>query len=327
MTDRDRKRRGTPFSEPASYEDKPMPEPKRGVIGQMLQPRFPDASIPRAGISLVRGMLAAASSVWVVVMVAALTFSVWLGMLAAGFQGPFAWMASLFALPPVGSAFDVSVGFRFFGVTQGGMLFALAVVVGRSILFALLTALVVDSLRGVRSSGLSLVRGLMILPMTLAVNLLSMAIFIVAPQVAGVIGGGPGLFLEMGAFAIFLYLLAFAPFIALAERRSVADSVSRSVHNARVPGAGNLTFAIMYVIAALVVALGSQQVTAKLGVNPSIVGWLTVILINFIHVGCYAAFGYRYFWVSEVAPTFELNPQAVAAQARANQGKSRRGRR
>ena len=132
----------------------------------------------------------------------------------------------------------------------------------RAVIMAILLAAVVQTLEeGKMSPGVAL-RGIRVLPTTLAVGILSMAFITFATILGGYLGLGISLLLWVASQVLSLYLFAFAPVMAVAERRSMPESLSRSIRAGRMPGAGNLTIASLYVILNVVILQFDRAPTA-----------------------------------------------------------------
>jgi hypothetical protein len=114
----------------------------------------------------------------------------------------------------------------------------------------------------------------------------------------------------LGSLVVGIYLFGFAPTIAAAEGRSVPDCLSRSIRAGRMPGAGNLGFAMLYVIPAIAVLLIPGKPGSGIGVNPTIGAWVFVLAINLLQISILAAYSFRYLSVADDVP--ERAPRAKA---------------
>jgi hypothetical protein len=284
-------------------DDRPAAAPRRGLLDGIFAPRFADPSVPKKSISLFRGAIAAASSPALVGSVILSVFAAWLVLIAAGFQGPFSVMASLFALPPVGIWFDVAMTSRLFGAS--GLIAVFILIAVRSVLLGLFASFGVDALTGVRTDRWSVVRALRILPVTLAVCLLGLGLTTLANVMILFMGPGLGLLLAVASLAAGVYLFGFAPAIAVAEGRNVPEALARSVRTARMPGSSNLMLAAFYALGALAIFVTTAG--GKLGVNPTLEGWAVVLFINFLHVAILTAFAFRYLSVADASTARSKN--------------------
>ena len=276
--------------------------PRRGLLDSILAPKVAgSSSMPSLRSSLARGVAVVAGTPAIAVGVAAVIIIEWLVALALGFEGPFASFATALALPPVGSAFDLTLSVGLFG-QQAGLLAALGFVVVRAIVQALFVAAIVEVLRSSPLGRWTLVRALRTLPATLAVGMAAVGIITIAGQVGALIGTF-GLFLNLGALVVGVYLLAFGPVIAASETRRLADSLGRSIRAARMPGSGNLTLAAIYVFLSFVMVLPLiPWPGSKLGVNPTVGAWVVVLVANLLHMVMQATVAYRYLSVAGEVP-------------------------
>ena len=105
------------------------------------------------------------------------------------------------------------------------------------------------------------------------------------------LGQGFGLLILLASLVVGLYLFVFAPVIAVDEGRTMPEALGRSIRAARMPGAGNLMLAALYVVPfAVIVAPGEPG--SLMGVNPTIGAW--VFVLGLPHVVLLAAFAFRY---------------------------------
>ena len=212
--------------------------------------------MPKIPVSLARGVVAMLSSPVLLVAIPAAVVLEWLAVVALGFQGPFSLFAHALAIPPIGTAFDASMSTGIYG-GQAGLVYIIAFVIFRALLMAIITVAVVQVLDDGRVSASAVPRGLRIVPVTLAVGFMNMGILTLATVLLQFLGG-IGLLLEMAGLVLGVYLFVFAPIMAAAEGRGMAESLSRGIRSARIPGAGNLLMAALYVFpsVALLVAQG-----------------------------------------------------------------------
>lgn len=294
---------------------KPEP-PRRGLLDSILSPRVAGATpMPRIRTSLARAATIVATTPSLVVAAAVVVIVQWLGVLALGYEGPFAIFVNALALPPVGTSFDASLSTALFGL-QGGFVAILAFVVLRAIVQAVLVAIIVEVLRSSSLGRWTAVRALRTLPAALAVNMAGMGLLTLASIIGPLLGPAFGLLIQMGALVGGVYLLSFAPVIAADEGRRLAEAMGRSVRAARMPGAGNLTLAAIYVVASVALLVAPGKPGSDLGVNPSAGAWAMVLAVNLAHVVVQAAIAFRYLSVAdalpEVAPRKSAQPRGRA---------------
>jgi hypothetical protein len=260
-----------------------------------------ESAMPKMRTSVARGFVTVAASPVLVVGSFLVLIVLWLVVIACGYQGPFATMSSALALPPLGTSFDATLATGIFGL-QGGIVGITAFVVLRGVLIALLTAGVVEALDTGRVSTASAVNGLRALPVSLATSVLGVAFLTLSSFFAPLLGPGFGILIQVGGLVLGVYLFVFAPVIAVAERRTLPDSLTRSIRAARMPGVGNLGMAALYVIPAIAVIVAPGKPGNLIGVNPSIAAWAFVLVVSVLHVVMLAAFAFRYLAVADEVP-------------------------
>jgi hypothetical protein len=189
---------------------------------------------------------------------------------------------------------------------RGGFFAILGFVAVRAVAQALLVATIVEVLRGSPLGRWTLVRALRTLAVTLAVNVAGVGLLTLASLLGPLLGPAFALLIQMGALVGGVYLLSFAPVIAADEGRRMPDSMGRSVRAARMPGSGNLTLAAIYVVASIALLVVPGKPGSELGVNPGVIAWVIVLVLNLLHVVMQAVVAFRYLSVahdvSEVAP-------------------------
>lgn len=303
MTNKNPKRPPSSFRAPQSNgASADVSAPRRGLLGGLLAPRARvDTSMPKIPSSLWRGLIAVVSSPVLVISVPVLVLVEWASAVALGFQGPFSVMGSALALPPVGTVFDGGLATALFGA-QAGLVMLVAFVALRALILSFLIAAVVQKLDEDHVSGAAVRRGLRIIPTTLAVGLTDMFILTVSSIFVQILGGAIGLLLQIGALVAALYLLVFAPVIAASEHRGMPESLGKSIRAARMPGAGNLAFAAIYVIPAIVISVVPGLPGKLVGVNPTVGAWAFVIVVNLVQVVFLATFAFRYLSIADEVP-------------------------
>lgn len=300
-----RKKKGRPTQRPSGYRDpRPAPPParKRGILDTMFAPRVPGStSMPRIRTAITRGVLTVIGMPVLVIAPVAYVLVMWLVMVAAGYQGPFAPFANLLSLPPIGTSLDATLATGLFGL-QGGLFGILAFLSVRAVALAILTAAVVEALEDGHVSSASFRRGLRALPVTLAICIIAVGILTLSSLFGQLLGPGFGILLQVGALVMGLYLFGFAPIVAVDEGRSMPDALARSVRAARIPGVGNLALAALYVVPSIALIVLPGKPGNLFGVNPTIGAWLFVLVLNLLHLALLAAFAFRYLSVAHEVP-------------------------
>jgi len=279
---------------------------RRGILDSIFSPRVPGTTpMPSIRTSLARGVATVSGTPVLVIAAMAFVAVEWLGALALGYEGPFALFVTAFALPPVGTSFDATLSTALFGL-RGGFFAILGFVALRAVAQALLVATIVEVLRGSPLGRWTLVRALRTLAVTLAVNVAGVGLLTLASLLGPLLGPAFALLIQMGALVGGVYLLSFAPVIAADEGRRMPDSMGRSVRAARMPGSGNLTLAAIYVVASIALLVVPGKPGSELGVNPGVIAWVIVLVLNLLHVVMQAVVAFRYLSVAhdvaEVAP-------------------------
>jgi hypothetical protein len=257
--------------------------------------------MPKMRTSIGRGFITAAGTPGIVVAIALVVFLEWLLAVLFGFQGPFAVFVNALAIPPVGTSFDFQIAQGVFGV-QGGLFAVLGFVAMRGIIVALFTGAIVDVLQTGSATRWSLVRGMRAIPTAIATSVASMGLVTVAIFIGPLLGLGLGSLLQVGALVAGIYLFVFAPTIAVAEGRGMPECMSRSIRAGRMPGAGNLGFAVLYVIPTIALLVAPGKPGSDIGVNPTIAAWVFVLAISLLQISMLAAFSFRYLSIAHEVP-------------------------
>lgn len=301
MTNKNKKRPGGYRAPRPSSSRAPEPPARKGRLDSLFAPRVPGStSMPRIISSLGRGFVTVAASPMVVISVIAIVIAQWLILIAFGYHGPFPQLVTVLAVSPVGTFADLNLSISVFGVRTGFIaLFGFVFV--RGAIHAVVTAMAIDVLQTGSASRWSFVRALRILPVALVVNMVCLGILVLANFVAPLLGQGFGFLILMGALVAGVYVLGFATAIAGTEQRTLGDVLGRSVRAARMPGAGNLMFAGLYVTTSVAV-LAAPKPGSIIGVNPSIAAWIVVLLAAIGHAVVLATLAYRYLCVADEVP-------------------------
>jgi hypothetical protein len=271
----------------------------RGLSGMFAPRPTAPTSMPKIPSSLMRGFVAVLAAPILIIAVPVLVIVEWLLAVALGFQGPFSVFVNALAIPPVGTIFDASVATGIWG-GQAGFVFVIGFVAVRGVIMAVATVAIVQMLERnlVETSALS--RGVRILPVTLAVGFMNMAIVTLSGVFLQL--GGIGLLLQIGGMVVGLYLFVFAPVIAAVEGRGMSESLSRGIRAARMPGTGNLLMASLYLIPSLALLLSPGKPGSLLGVNPTVGAWILVLVANVAHLGFLGTFAFRYLCIADEVP-------------------------
>ena len=285
---------------------------RRGGLGSFLAPKpTVDVGMPSIRASFVRGLAATLSTPFLVVGIPALVLVEWLAVVAAGFQGPFVLFAHAAALPPVGTAIDLSVAAR--ATADAPLVGVVIAILLRAVVLAIVAAASVQAVRDGRVTPWVWVPALRALPACLAVSIASVSLLFAAQPLGALLGGagGLGLFLQIGLFVLGVSYFGYAPVIAITEERRLTDVLSRAWRAARIPGAGALTLAALYVIPSLAVLFSAPVLPGgELGVNPSVGAWVLVVVVNLLHAAVAATLAFRYLSIADAVPEPPARPAA-----------------
>jgi hypothetical protein len=316
---RRKKPQGRPVARASGYRDpRPAPAParSRGILDSVFAPRVPGStSMPRVRTALTRGVVTVLGSPALVLAPVVYLLLVWFALIGAGYQGPFAPLANLLALPPIGTSLDASLATSLFGL-QGGLLGIVIFLALRAIALALLTAAVVEMLEDGRVTRACVRRGIRVLPVTFAVSIIGVGILTVSSFFGPLLGPGFGILLQVGALVVGVYLFTFAPIVAVDEGRTMPESLARSIRAARLPGSGNLALAALYVVPSIAVIVAPGKPGNLIGVNPTAGAWGFTLLINLLHLVLLATFAFRYLSVAHEVPESVARPAASARRGR-----------
>jgi hypothetical protein len=261
--------------------------------------------MPKLRTSFARGFVSVISTPVLVLGVAVVLILLWVVLLAAGFQGPFAHLGAVFAAPPIGTLSDGALSGQAFA---DATLFAfLGFVVLRSLFMSLIATVSVERMRTGAVTAWSLRRALRVMPAAFLVNLISFTVISAGGIVASFLGPGLGLLAYFGALVGGLYVTAFVPVIAADEDRPLPGVMQRAFRVARMPGSGNLMLAALYTLPTYAVLLAPLP-GSQIGVNPPATAWLASLLINLLHVSIMATFAFRYMSVSALVPEAPAPP-------------------
>jgi hypothetical protein len=169
----------------------------------------------------------------------------------------------------------------------------------RAVFLAVLAGLIFEGFRTGSVSVTGVLRGLRAVPIVLGSVILSllsvMALFLVATS-----GPGLGSLAQVLLPAATLWLLGFVPFVAVSERRSLPAAISRSVAGGRTPGGRQFLFCMLYL---LLLTIGQAFTPgAQITANPSLATWVYVLVVGYVHMGFFAAFGYRWLVIQDTVP-------------------------
>ena len=258
-------------------------------------------SMPRIRTAFTRGLASTWSSPLVVGGLLAWLLAEWLVVVALGYPGPFALLAHVSAPVPLSTFTDLSLSTGILGVRQG-LLFVFGAGAVHALWFSVLVGLAIETLESGGATRWGAIRGLRAFPVVLALHVIGVAVVFAAQIVAALGGGGLALIVQLAALVGATWVFAFAPVIAVTERRRLLDCLGRSMRAARMPGSGNLTFAALYAVPVFATFLTPGLPGVLLDVNPPASAWIYVVMMNLLHAAILGAFALRYLAVASEVP-------------------------
>ncbi|MGZ5353960.1 MAG: hypothetical protein ACXWDS_03565 [Actinomycetota bacterium] len=321
------KRRGRPAPRPAPREPDPevrAPEAagrRRGLFGGSLIRATGGSPLPPIGRSIGRGMLAVAVQPALLVLTMVLVAATWLVLVGLGFEGVPSRLVDALALPPLSTYFDLGSGASLYGIGPSFLIYLGVSVAVRTIVYAVLTGLVLEALEDGRVSLYGALRGLQAIPTMLVVQVASFSLIVAGNLVFPVLGPGIGFLGFVAALVGGLYFLGFAPTASIREGRPVMETIRRSARAAMLPGGRHLVLCSLYFFLALPVVLGFAPGGGRITANPTLASWVFILLVNVGHVGFMAVFAYRWIVAEPAVPD---EPVRRRAATRAAPARSRR---
>jgi hypothetical protein len=113
--------------------------------------------------------------------------------------------------------------------------------------------------------------------------------------VLGLVLGPLGL---IAGFVGSIYFLAYAPVVAMAERATPREAAKLASRAARIPGRQHMTFAVLYLLLAILL-LSTTPSSPAAPSTPSILVWGYVLFVSYVHVSVLAAFAHRWLALRE----------------------------
>jgi hypothetical protein len=316
-----RKPRRPSQARPAPTRVEPASEPRR-PFGSALFGSSASA-MPPIGRSLGRGMLTVISQPVLLVIALVLVPLTWFGLLAIGFEGSPSRLVDVLALPPISTYFDLGTGVSVVGIGPAFLVFTGAAIVIRSVVYALLSGMILEALEDGRVSTYGVLRGAQAIPVVIVVQILCFSLIVAGNLVFPVLGPGIGFLAFVAALVGGLFFLGFAPTAAMRQRRGIAQTIRRSARAAMLPGGRHLLFCTLYFFVALPVVVGFAPGGSEITANPGLATWIFALAINVVHLGFMAALAYR--WV-KAEPTVPEEPVKRRQPARQPSARAR-GRR
>lgn len=267
------------------------------------------SAMPTFRTSLGRGFLLAGSTPALVLLPFAWTLMTWLILQVSGYIGSPLPLAQSVAMAPLAVNTDFSTALVTFG-QPAGTYFMLPFLLARGVVIAVLAGLIVEGFEQGTVSFDGLRRGLRAFPLVLSSVVLSLlSVIIIAP--ASLLGPGFGVLFQLLLPVVAVWVLGFVAFVAVDERRSLATTLTRAYYGARTPGGRQFLFSLLYML--ILTVLQAFTPGAEITANPSLATWVSILVIDYAHVGFFAAFGYR--WLV-IAPSVSAPVSASRRRAR-----------
>jgi hypothetical protein len=276
-------------------------ERRPGLLGSLLGNPIPASlsSMPTFRRSLRNGFLLVGSNPLLLVLPFLWILLTWVAFLSFGYTGsPNPPLGQAVALPPLSVGGDLQNAWLVFG-QQVGTYVLLPMLLLRSAVFAILAGLIVEGFQTGRTSMSGALRGLRAVPIVVGGMILNL-LAVMALFLTGSLGPGFGSLVSVLLPAATLWLLGFVPFVAVTERRSLPAALSRSVAGGRTPGGRQFLFSMLYFL--LLTLLQAFTPGGDITANPSLATWAYVLLVGFVHMGFFAAFGYRWLVIEDTVP-------------------------
>ncbi|MBI3648556.1 MAG: hypothetical protein HY240_07405 [Actinobacteria bacterium] len=277
------------------------PEQRPGLFGGLFGNPVPASlsAMPNFRRSLGRGFLLVGSVPVLLLAPFLWTLVTWLGMLALGYVGPPSLpLNQASSIPPLSVGADLQGSLVLFG-QPAGIVAVLPLLVLRALVVAVLAGLIVEGFERGSVSVTGVLRGLRALPIVLGGVILNL-LFVILLVYAAAFGPGLGTLVQVLLPAAALWLLGFLPFVAVTERRSLPAALSRSAAGGRTPGGRQFLFSMMYLL--LLTVLQAFTPPAGVTANPPLRTWIFALVVNFLHVGFFASFGFRWLVIRGSVP-------------------------
>ncbi len=270
-----------------------------GLLGSLFRGVPGDSPYPKLRTSFEQGALAVFASPAIMLSIASLVFTLRLVLVLLGVPARGSVFAALLALPPVGTVLDLQAAGTIFGDATG-FLIAPAFLLVRSLVLAVLTGMIVESLRTGRVTALGALGGLRALPPIFGVGIIELGSVFMGSLIIGFTGLGLlGVVLVLVAI---LFAFGYSPVISVREPRGLQWIARKSIRAARIPGSQNVFIALIYTILALVILPVLIPGGQEIAVNSSVPTWIGILLVNLFHVVFLAVYCHRYLYAEDDVP-------------------------
>jgi hypothetical protein len=251
----------------------------------------------------------------------------WLALVALGLDHFPTGMVDLLAISPVGAFIDLQTGGTIYGLSSTTLAYMLAATIVRSVVWSVLTGMVVEAVDYRLVTPVGVLRGLRAFPAVLVVHVLNVGLIFLGNFILPAFFG-----LAIGQLAFTaglvggLFLFVFAPVVAVREGRPAREALRLSVRASLVPGPRHVVMVFVYFVVGLTVLVQFTPGAATFDANPSIVRWVYVLAGTSLHVAFLGAFAYRWKAVGATIPDHPLQLRRTGAgRTGAGRGGSRAG--
>ncbi len=297
-------------------EEAPEPARRRGPFGGVLFGAG-GSPLPPVMRSLGRGFLAVSVQPILLGGVLATVLLTWLGLLALGFEGAPSRMVDALAMPPISTYFDLGTGASLYGIGTSFLIFTLAALAVRTVVYTILAGLIVQALEEGSIDRSGVIQSVRAFPTVLMVQLFSFSIIVFGNIVFPVLGPGIGFLGFVASLVAGLFFLGFAPTAAVREGRTVMDTIRRSARAAMMPGGRHLLLCSLYFFLALPIVIGFSPGGTDITANPTFGTWVFLFAVNVVHIGFMATFAYRWIVAEPSVPEEPVRRRRPAPPASA----------
>jgi hypothetical protein len=302
-----KKRRRTDYRPPAradgdrgSTATDATPARPGGLFGTLFRGAAAGQSpYPPLHTSFLRGLIAVCSSPAILITIVALVFVIRFALVAFHLPARGSVFAATLALPPVGTVLDLQAAGAILGDATGFVI-APAFLAVRSVILAVLTGMVVESLRTGRVGRDGLLGGLRAFLPIFGIGIIELGAVFIGSLVIGFTGLGlVGVLIVLVAI---LFFFAYAPVVSVREPSGLLWTIRKSIRAARIPGSMNITLAFLYTVPALLMLPVFIPAGQDIDVNPGVATWVGILVANVFHVVALAVYCHRYLWAESDIP-------------------------
>jgi hypothetical protein len=270
---------------------------------------------PRLTHSLGRSVLAVGGSLPILLVGLLFIGAMWLAFVALGLEIFSPTFVEGLAFPPLSSyLIDIFLPSQIFGLNQSAIVSTLGFTLVRSLVWAVLAGMIVESLEYGKVTLVGVLQGVRAFPAVLVLMLTNVLAVIVCQLLLPLILGPIGSLALAAVLFGSLYLLPFTAVAAVRGPIAAREAMRRSARAARLPGPRHIVAVILYFfISILLVTLipGRSVVTA----NPPLAEWAWILGGTVVHLVFLGLFCERWLAVEDQVPTGPA-PRAPRSRSR-----------